>query len=60
MTVNNIYLLQGPVEDAVLLLDHKTKRHRGFGFVTFSEEDTVELVCDIHYHTVKNKKVESS
>ena len=48
----------GGVEDAVMLMDQITKRHRGFGFVTFQAEETVDLVCDLHYHTIKNKKVE--
>ncbi|KAG7176784.1 RNA-binding protein Musashi Rbp6-like 2, partial [Homarus americanus] len=46
------------VEEAVMLMDNQTKRHRGFGFVTFECEDVVERVCDIHFHTIKNKKVE--
>lgn len=48
----------GQVEDAVMLMDQQTKRHRGFGFVTFLTEEAVERVCDIHFHTIKNKKVE--
>ncbi|XP_050717335.1 RNA-binding protein Musashi homolog Rbp6-like isoform X2 [Eriocheir sinensis] len=48
----------GKVEEAVMLMDNQTKRHRGFGFVTFECEDVVERVCDIHFHTIKNKKVE--
>ena len=51
-------LFSGPVEDAVMLMDQMTKRHRGFGFVTFEAEETVEVVCELHYHTIKNKKVE--
>ena len=50
----------GGVEDAVMLMDQITKRHRGFGFVTFQAEETVDLVCDLHYHTIKNKKVTRS
>jgi len=48
----------GNVEDAVMLMDQQTRRHRGFGFVTFEQEDSVDRVCDIHFHTIKNKKVE--
>lgn len=48
----------GAVEETVMLMDQQTKRHRGFGFVTFENEDVVDRVCEIHFHTIKNKKVE--
>ena len=34
----------GAVEDAVVMYDHDTKRPRGFGFITFVLEDTVDQV----------------
>ena len=47
----------GKVDEAVMLMDQQTKRHRGFGFVTFENEEVVDRVCEIHFHTIKNKKV---
>lgn len=34
----------GTVEDAVVMYDHDNRRPRGFGFITFTEEDAVDKV----------------
>ena len=57
MIVTNDPSPAGKVDEAVMLMDQQTKRHRGFGFVTFEHEEAVDRVCEIHFHTIKNKKV---
>ena len=57
MIATNDHCVAGKVDEAVMLMDQQTKRHRGFGFVTFEHEETVDRVCEIHFHTIKNKKV---
>lgn len=50
-TTHSNYLCRmqlGPVEDAVVMMDHQSRRSRGFGFVSFADEGTAELVLRVN------------
>ncbi|CAD5187077.1 unnamed protein product [Musa acuminata subsp. malaccensis] len=48
----------GSVMDAVVMYNNITQRPRGFGFVTFSSEDSVAMVLKNNYHELKGKFVD--
>eukprot|EP00798_Chlamydomonas_sp_ICE-L_P024261 gene24261-9862_t len=49
----------GPVGSAEVILDHDSKRPRGFGFVTFVNDESLEKVFELGtMHTILEKQVE--
>ncbi|KAE8679913.1 RNA-binding protein 1 [Hibiscus syriacus] len=48
----------GRITDVVVMHDSMTNRPRGFGFVTFDSEESVENVMQKNFHEVNNRLVE--
>ncbi|ESQ29573.1 hypothetical protein EUTSA_v10024023mg [Eutrema salsugineum] len=48
----------GRTTDVVVMHDSLTNRPRGFGFVTYDSEDSVEIVMQTNFHELSNKRVE--
>ncbi|CAN6915066.1 unnamed protein product, partial [Brassica oleracea] len=48
----------GTVSDVVVMYDHNTQRPRGFGFVTFDSEESVDIVLHKTFHELNGKMVE--
>ena len=48
----------GKIEKILLMKDTNTKKSRGFGFIIFDEQDTIELILSIPRHVIHNKLVD--
>lgn len=48
----------GKVKEASIMYDLQKGRSRGFGFLTFDSEDSVDEVCKEHFVTINGKQVE--
>ncbi|KAL8139609.1 hypothetical protein V2J09_005630 [Rumex salicifolius] len=48
----------GHVTDAVIMYDQNTQRPRGFGFISFDNEDSVDRVLHKTFHDLSGKQVE--
>ncbi|XP_054645072.1 DAZ-associated protein 1 isoform X4 [Dunckerocampus dactyliophorus] len=48
----------GVVTEVVMMYDAEKQRPRGFGFITFEAEQSVDQAVNMHYHDIMGKKVE--
>ena len=52
------FSLYGSIVDYQIMIDHKTGRSRGFGFITFENEDAVEnIFSEGKIHELGGKQV---
>jgi RNA recognition motif-containing protein len=48
----------GQVEEAFIIYDRYSGRHRGFGFVTFADMATTKIVCSTRIFNLHGRKIE--
>ena len=51
------FQVYGTVQDAVVMKDPISKRSRGFGFITFYDIGSVDVVLANEPHTIDQRKV---
>ncbi|XP_045467895.1 RNA-binding protein Musashi homolog Rbp6-like [Harmonia axyridis] len=56
--LKNYFARFGNIQECSLLMDTRTNRHRGFGFIIFDREEFAKIVIEIHYHMINRKQVE--
>lgn len=54
-----LHYLPHQVEEAVVIHDKQTRLPRGFGFITFLDENVADHVISVHYHELLGKMVRS-
>lgn len=57
--VRNYFCQYGKVAEVVFVINKEENRHKGFGFVTFEEENAVDQAVGKHFHEICGKRVEA-
>lgn len=56
--LRNFFSQYGKVTEVVIMYDQEKKKSRGFGFLTFESEESVDRCCSEHYVNINGKQVE--
>ena len=56
-TLKDYFCVYGGILDAIVMRDGATKKSRGFGFVTFSDPESVEECLGAKPHVLDSKEV---
>lgn len=57
--VKTYFARYGVVTEVVFVINKEDNRHKGFGFVTFEDESSVDQAVDAHFHDIGGKRVEA-
>jgi hypothetical protein len=57
-SLREYFTVYGTISETMVMMDNATGRSRGFGFVTFESEESVDSVMNITNHSINNKAVE--
>merc|ERR1712096_131561 len=59
--IQNYFERYGIVNEVTFVMDKNdpSRPHKGFGFVTFEDESSVEQAVAKHYHMIKDKRCEA-
>jgi len=56
--LRNFFSQYGKVTEVVIMYDQEKKKSRGFGFLTFESEESVDRCCSEHFVNINGKQVE--
>lgn len=57
-SIKAVFSQYGEVAEVLLMYDRELQRFRGFGYITFTSEEPVVVLCQAHYIEIGGKQVE--
>ncbi|XP_031556581.1 heterogeneous nuclear ribonucleoprotein D-like isoform X3 [Actinia tenebrosa] len=56
--IRDYFAKYAPVKEIEYITEHSSNKRRGFCFVSFDSEDTVDKICETQFHNIDGNKVE--